>query len=69
MTRRAGAYKLKTKSAFKKRFRLTCSGGVKAYCACRRHKLFKNPKSSRQKLRRFFASSSDSVAVKRFLYR
>ncbi|XXN13650.1 MAG: bL35 family ribosomal protein [Candidatus Hodgkinia cicadicola] len=69
MIRRTRVYKLKTKSALKKRFRLTCSGRVKAYCACRRHKLFKNPKSSRQKLRRFFVSNSDSVAVKRFLYR
>ncbi|AUG34142.1 50S ribosomal protein L35 [Candidatus Hodgkinia cicadicola] len=69
MIRKIRVYKLKTKSALKKRFRLTHSGKVKAYCACRRHKLFKNPKSNRQKLHRFFVSNSDLAAVKRFLYR
>ncbi|AUG91334.1 50S ribosomal protein L35 [Candidatus Hodgkinia cicadicola] len=69
MSRRVRAYKLKTKSALKKRFRLSPGGGVKAYCAYRRHKLFRKPKSNRQKLRRFFVSSSDLAAVKRFLYR
>ncbi|AUG91568.1 50S ribosomal protein L35 [Candidatus Hodgkinia cicadicola] len=68
MNRKASVYKLKTKSALKKRFRLACGGGVKAYCAYRRHKLFRKPKSNRQKLRRFFVSSSGLVAVKRFLY-
>ncbi|ATW06082.1 50S ribosomal protein L35 [Candidatus Hodgkinia cicadicola] len=69
MIRKVRAYKLKTKSALKKRFRLTCSGRVKAYCACRRHKLFGDPKSNRQKLHRFFVSNSDLAAVRRFLYR
>ncbi|AHL31047.1 MAG: 50S ribosomal protein L35 [Candidatus Hodgkinia cicadicola] len=68
MSRRVSVYKLKTKSALKKRFRLTAGGGVKACCAYRRHKLFRKPKSNRQKLRRFLASSSDLAAVKRFLY-
>ncbi|ATY93474.1 50S ribosomal protein L35 [Candidatus Hodgkinia cicadicola] len=68
MIHKTNARKLKTKSAFKKRFKLMSSGNIKAYCACRRHKLYRRSKSSKQSLRGFLVCKSDLTAIKRFLY-
>ncbi|XXM90210.1 bL35 family ribosomal protein [Candidatus Hodgkinia cicadicola] len=69
MTHKLKKYKLKTKSAFKKRFKLLRSGKVKAYCAGNRHRLYRDSGSSKQRLRAFFLCKADAAAVKRFLYR
>ncbi|XXN13815.1 MAG: bL35 family ribosomal protein [Candidatus Hodgkinia cicadicola] len=60
-------HKLKTKSALKKRLKITRSGKIKAYCGYRRHRLYRKSKSSKQRLRSFFVAKSDIVAVKRLM--
>ncbi len=43
--------KLKTKSSFKKRFRLTATGKVRANVACKRHNLRKRSKKMKRQAR------------------
>jgi large subunit ribosomal protein L35 len=43
--------KLRTKSAAKKRFRLTASGKVRGNVACKRHNLRKRPQKMKRKAR------------------
>ncbi|ACT34340.1 putative 50S ribosomal subunit protein L35 [Candidatus Hodgkinia cicadicola Dsem] len=59
--------KLKTRSGAKKRFRRLAGGGVKAWCACRRHKLYNRRKTARQQRRSFVISLADVRKIKRVI--
>jgi large subunit ribosomal protein L35 len=60
--------KMKTKSAVKKRFKLTGSGRVKAGVAKKRHNLgCKSQKMKRSSRRTFVLDASDTPALKRFM--
>lgn len=60
--------KMKTKSAVKKRFKLTGSGRVKAGVAKKRHNLgCKSQKMKRSSRRTFVLDKSDTPALKRFM--
>ena len=63
--------KLKTKSAAKKRFRLTGSGKVRANFGCKRHNLRKRPQKMKRQARGTFILPDDAtvVAEKYFPYK
>lgn len=57
--------KLKTKSAFKKRFRLTASGKVRANVGCKQHNLRKrSQKMKRQARGTFILCRADAAIAK-----
>lgn len=60
--------KLKTKSAVKKRFRLTGTGKVRANVAYKRHGLSKRPQQMKRQARgTFILTDADAVIVKKFM--
>jgi large subunit ribosomal protein L35 len=60
--------KMKTKSAVKKRFKVTASGKLKAGVACKRHGLSKRPqKMKRQARGTFVLFEGDERIVKTFM--
>ncbi len=60
--------KLKTKSAVKKRFRVTASGRIKGNVACKRHNLRKrSQKMKRQTRGTFILSSGDKALITRYM--
>lgn len=60
--------KLKTKSAVKKRFRVTGTGKVRANVAYKRHGLVKRPQQMKRQARgTFILRDSDALIVKKFM--
>ena len=60
--------KLKTKSAVKKRFRLTGTGKVRANVAYKRHGLAKRPQQMKRQARgTFILTDADAGIVKKFM--
>ncbi|SBW11197.1 50S ribosomal protein L35 [uncultured Alphaproteobacteria bacterium] len=60
--------KLKTKSAVKKRFRLTGTGKVRANVAYKRHGLSKRPQQMKRQARgTFILTEADAGIVKKFM--
>lgn len=60
--------KLKTKSAVKKRFRLTGTGKVRANVAYKRHGLSKRPQQMKRQARgTFILTDADAGIVKKFM--
>ena len=60
--------KMKTKSAVKKRFRLTATGKVKAGAAYKRHRLRnRSQKMKRTERGTFVLDASDAPAIKRHM--
>lgn len=55
--------KLKTKSAAKKRFRLTASGKVRGNYACKRHNLRKRPQKMKRKARGTFILPAEAATL------